>query len=189
VNDLTFSTSLEALRKRSPMNKIHAIRWLIEHRRADVPLRDMIDHLRSALSFDAQSMALLQQVTHKNQCSAKAPRLQDLPRPRNLSRGFWGTLGKAGIEPAMAWPIALLALMDTSGEPLESISTFLDSRMGEQFARAVMVHTHAGAGIGRAVRLVTDDWMARPLDEIARLVYRLDDLPFLVGWIRVMQST
>lgn len=40
----------------------------------------------------------------------------------------------------------------------------------------------------RSWTVVTDTWMARSLDEIARLVYRLDALPFLVGWIRIMQS-
>jgi hypothetical protein len=166
----------------------NAIRWLIEHRRADVPVHDIIHHLRSALSFHPQSMALLKQVSQEIQSSPRATRLQDLPCPRDLSRGFWGAIRKAGIEPAVAWPIALLALMDATGEPLESIRIFLESRMGDQFARAVVAHTRTGIGLGRSVRLVTDDWMARPLDEIARLVYRLDELPFLVGWIRVMQS-
>lgn len=56
---------------------------------------------------------------------------------------------------------------------------FLDSRMGEQFAHEV--------GLGRGVRMVADAWMARPLDEIARLVYQLEAQSFLVGWIRIMQ--
>jgi hypothetical protein len=169
------------------MDQAQAIRWLIEHRRADVPLHDIVQRLKSVLSFDPRSMALLQQISAEVQAPPCPTRIRDLPRPRNPSRGFWGTLHKAGIEPAIAWPIALMVLNDTTGEPLEAVRVFLDSRMGDQFARAVVVQAHAGIGLGGAVRLVADDWMARPLDDIARLVYRLDDLPFLVGWIRVMQ--
>lgn len=52
-------------------------------------------------------MALLQQVSAEVQAPPHPPaRIQDLPRPRNMSRGFWGTLHKAGIDPGMAWPVA-----------------------------------------------------------------------------------
>ncbi len=45
------------------MNKSQAIRWLIDHRQRDVPLQDVIHHLKAALSFDPQAMALLHQIT------------------------------------------------------------------------------------------------------------------------------
>lgn len=95
---------------------------------------------------------------------------------------------KAGIEPAMAWPVDLLMLAGMTGEPIESIRVFLDNRMGEQFAHAVIEHARAGVGLGRAVRMVVDAWMARPLGDIARLVYGLDGTPsFLLEWIQIMQ--
>ncbi len=169
------------------MNKTQAIRWLIEHRRADVPLQAVIHRLKAALSFDPQSMALLQQIAAETK--ARPPDAPpELPSSRFPSRGYWNTMRKASIEPALAWPIAMMALIDATGEPVEAIRVFLDSRMGDQFAREVIEHMGAGVGLGRAVRIVTDTWMARSLDEIARLVYRLDALPFLVGWIRIMQS-
>jgi hypothetical protein len=37
------------------MDKTQAIRWLIQHRRADVPLPDIIRHLEVALSFDPEA--------------------------------------------------------------------------------------------------------------------------------------
>jgi hypothetical protein len=60
---------------------------------------------------------------------------------------------------------------------------------GVYSAANIPVHDAEGEGVGlnRAVRHVASEWMTRSLDEIARLVYRLDDLPFLVGWIRIMQ--
>jgi hypothetical protein len=166
------------------MNKTQAIRWLIQHRRADVPLQDVIRHLKVALSFDPKAMALLERI-HAEDASPSSG--LPLPPPHHPSRGYWNTMRKASIEPAMAWPVALLVLQEVAREPLESIRVFLDSRMGEQFAHAVVDHLHAGVGLGRGVRLVADAWMARPLDEIARLVYRLEEQPFLVGWIRIMQ--
>ncbi len=167
------------------MDKTQAIRWLIENRRSDVPLQDVIRHLKFALSFDPKAMALLQQV-HAEANATKSSHLP-LPSPRHPARGYWNAMRKAGVEPAMAWPVALLMLVEVTGEPLESIRIFLDSRMGEQFAHAVIELLRAGVGLGRAVRMVADAWMARPLDDIARLVYRLDDDPsFLLGWIRIM---
>lgn len=169
------------------MNKTQAIRWLIEHRRADVPLQAVIHRLKAALSFDPRSMALLQQIAAETKAGPPdAP--PELPSSRFPSRGYWNTMRRAGIEPALAWPIALLALIDATSEPVEAIRVFLDSRMGDQFAREVIEHMEAGVGLGRAVRLVTEAWMSRSLDEIARRVYLLDKLPFLVGWIRIMQS-
>lgn len=168
------------------MNKDQAIRWLIDQRKTEVPLQEIVHHLKAALSFDPKAMALLHQITAE--VNPPCPtRMQDLPPSRHTSRGFWRVTGQAGIEPAMAWPIAMHALIAATGEPVHAVRVFLDSRMGEQFARAMVAHARAGVGLGRAVRLATEDWMARPLDEIARLVYRLDDLPFLVGWIRIMQ--
>ncbi len=168
------------------MNKDQAIRWLIDQRKTEVPLQEVVHRLKVALSFDPQAMALLHQITAevKTPCGS---RMQDLPPPRNPSRGFWRVTAQAGIESAMAWPIAMHTLIATTGEPVHAVRVFLDSRMGEQFARATMAHARVGVGLGRAVRLATEDWMARPMDEIARLVYRLDDVPFLVGWIRIMQ--
>jgi hypothetical protein len=169
------------------MNKSQAIRWLIDHRQRDLPLQDVIQHLKAALSFDPQAMALLHQMTAEVNL-ARAPRMQDLPRPRHPSRGFWRVVAQAGIAPAMAWPIAMHVLTETAGESVHAVRVFLDSRMGEQFARAVVHHAQQGVGLNRAVRHVASEWMTRSLDEIARLVYRLDDVPFLVGWIRIMQS-
>lgn len=175
------------MRKASPMNKSQAIRWLIDNRQRDVPLQDVIHHLKAALSFDPQAMALLHRITAEVN-RAHAPRMQDLPPPSRPSRGFWRVVDQAGIEPAMAWPIAMHVLTETAGEPVHAVRVFLDSRMGEQFARAVVDHAQQGVGLNPAVRHVASEWMTRSLDEIARLVYRLDEVPFLVGWIRIMQS-
>ncbi len=81
----------------------------------------------------------------------------------------------------MASPIAMHVLTETAGESVHAVRVFLDSRMGEQFARAVIHHLQQGVGLNRAVRHVASEWMTHSLDEIARLVYRLDDVPFLVG--------
>ena len=167
------------------MDKTQAIRWLIQHRRADVPLPDIIRHLKVALSFDPKAMALLHQIHAEADTSQTSP--FPLPSTRHPGRGYWNAMRKASIEPAMAWPVALLMLAEMTGEPVESVRVFLDSRMGEQFAHAVIERLHARVGLGRGVRMVADAWMARPLDDIARLVYQLEAQSFLVGWIRIMQ--
>lgn len=78
-------------------------------------------------------------------------------------------------------------LAEMTGEPVESVRVFLDSRMGEQFAHAVIDRFQTRIGLGRGVRIVAGAWMARPLNDIARLVYRMEAQSFLVGWIKIMQ--
>ncbi len=119
------------------MNKDQAIRWLIDQRKTEVPLQEIVHHLKAALSFDPKAMALLHKITAEESASCPS-RMQDLPPSRYPSRGFWRVAGQAGIEPAMAWPIAMHVLIATTGEPVHAVRVFLDSRMGEQFARAMM---------------------------------------------------
>lgn len=85
------------------MDKIQAIRWLIQQRRADVPLQDIVHHLKVALSFDPKAMALLNQIHAEADTSQMSP--LPLPSIRHPARGYWNAMRKASIEPAMAWPV------------------------------------------------------------------------------------
>ena len=148
-------------------------------------MQDVIRHLK-ALSFDAQAMALLHQLSTERSAQS-LPNPKELPPPRNPSRGYWGAMSRAQMEPTVAWLVALMTVNDVTQESIESVRVFLDSRMGEQFALAVIASVRKGAGLGAAVNGVAREWMNRPLDEVARLVYRQDQVSFLAGWIRIMK--
>ncbi len=63
-----------------------------------------------------------------------------IPASRNDSWGFTGTLEDQAEAP---WPIAMTTIADATGQPLESVRLFLDSRHGRHFADDVLNLRHA----------------------------------------------
>ena len=54
-----------------------------------------------------------------------------IPAPTVTDFGFFGTMAE---HAEAAWPLAMIAISDATGQPLESVRTFLDSRHGRHFA-------------------------------------------------------
>ena len=73
------------------------------------------------------------------------------PTTQNEAWGFWGTMG---VHACVAWPIAMTQIADVTGEPLESVRIFLDSKQGRHFADAVQD--------GLASHLTMEAAVARP---------------------------
>ena len=52
---------------------------------------------------------------------------QPMPTTQNDAWRFWGTMNE---QAEAAWPLAMTAVSDASGQPFESVRTFLDSPTG-----------------------------------------------------------
>ena len=61
-----------------------------------------------------------------------------IPAPTVTDWGLYGTMNE---QAEAAWPLAMTAISDATGQPLESVRTFLDSRHGRHFAD----HGHVAA--------------------------------------------
>ena len=64
-----------------------------------------------------------------------------IPASQNEAWGFWGTMNE---HAAAAWPLAMTAIADATGQPLESVRIFLDSRHGRHFADDVQNGLYRG---------------------------------------------
>ncbi len=72
----------------------------------------------------------------------------NIPATQNEAWGFWGTMNEYAEA---AWPMAMTAISDATGQPLESVRTFLDSRHGRHFADDVHNGLFAGANLKDAI--------------------------------------
>lgn len=54
-----------------------------------------------------------------------------IPATKNESWGFWGTMNE---QANAAWPLAVGAVSDATGQSLESVRIFLDGRHGRHLS-------------------------------------------------------
>ncbi len=105
----------------------------------------------------------------------------NIPATQNEAWGFWGTMND---QAEAAWPMAMTAISDATGQPLESVRTFLDSRHGRHFADDVHNGLFAGANLKDAIEQATQRWMGWT---IGRLTGKQHDipkgLPYLTGFV------
>ena len=79
-----------------------------------------------------------------------------IPATQNEAWGFWGTMTE---NAAAAWPTAMTAIAEATGQPLDAVRAFLDSRHGRHFADDVLNQMHAGHALADAVHAATQQWM------------------------------
>lgn len=102
-----------------------------------------------------------------------------IPAPQTEAWGFWGTMDE---HAEAAWPLAIVAIAETTGESLDAARAFLDSRHGRHFADEVRDRLHAGDTLDAAVRCVTARWMSRTIDRTTSRNYDIPrGLPYLLG--------
>src|SRR5690606_23918254 len=75
---------------------------------------------------------------------------------QNEAWGFWGTMNE---QASGAWPLAMSAISDATGQPLESVRVFLDSRHGRHFADDVQNGLYEGKDLADAINAATQRWM------------------------------
>jgi hypothetical protein len=106
---------------------------------------------------------------------------QRMPATQNEAWGFWGTMNE---HASSAWPLAMTAISDATGQPLESVRVFLDSRHGRHFADDVLNQLHAGHALADAINSVTQQWMGWTIGRQTSKQYGIPrGLPYLTGFV------
>lgn len=104
-----------------------------------------------------------------------------LPATQNEDWGFWGTMEQ---HAEAAWPIAMGAVADATGENFESVRLFLDSRHGRHFADDVHNGLHDGLALAVAVEAATQRWMGWTIGRQTSKDYWIPrGLPYLTGFV------
>ena len=102
-----------------------------------------------------------------------------IPASRNDAWGFWNTMD---TQAEAAWPLAIVAIADATGESFEAARAFLDSRHGRHYADDVRNCLHAGDALDAAVRSATARWMAWTIRRKMGREYDIPHgLPYLIG--------
>ena len=103
------------------------------------------------------------------------------PTTQNEAWGFWGTMGG---NACVAWPIAMTQIADVTGEPLESVRIFLDSKQGRHFADAVQDGLASHLTMEAAVAQAIAKWMDWKIGRITSRETGIPrGLPYLTGFV------
>ena len=110
-----------------------------------------------------------------------------IPASDNEAWGFYGALDE---HAPTAWPLAMTAIAKATGEPLESVRGFLDSRHGRHFADDVHNQLHAGRALADAIHAATQQWMGWTIGRrTSRDTGIPMGLPYLTGFVVHCQIT
>jgi hypothetical protein len=106
---------------------------------------------------------------------------QPMPTTQNDAWGFWGTMNE---QAEAAWPMAMNAVSDATGQPLESVRTFLDSRHGRHFADDVLNHLDSGRPLAEPITAATQRWMGWTIGRQTSKDYGIPrGMPYLTGFV------
>ena len=104
-----------------------------------------------------------------------------IPATQNEDWGFFGTLNE---NAQVAWPIAMTAISDATGQHVESVRHFLDSRYGRHFADDVLNEMLRGQTIQQAIDAATTRWMGWTIGLPTSKQYGIPrGLPYLTGFV------
>jgi hypothetical protein len=105
----------------------------------------------------------------------------NIPVTENESWGFWGTMGGYA---SVAWPIAMTAIAEATGQPLEDVRAFLDSKAGRHFADEVCGHQYHGQALPDAIATTVAAWMRMTIKRRTAIDYGIPHgLPYLTGFV------
>ena len=104
-----------------------------------------------------------------------------IPATQNTDWGFWGTMNE---HAETAWPQAITAISNATGQPLESVRIFLDSRHGRHFADDVQNGLYEGKALADAINSATGRWMDWTIGRQTSKDYGIPrGLPYLTGFV------
>jgi len=104
-----------------------------------------------------------------------------IPATQSVDWGFCGTLN---AQAKAAWPIAMTDISDATGQPLESVRCFLDSRYGRHFADDVLNGLFTGLTLTDAIHAATQRWMGWTIGRRTSKDYGIPrGLPYLTGFV------
>ena len=106
---------------------------------------------------------------------------RQIPATQNETWGFWGTMNE---DASAAWPLAMAAIADATGEPLESVRIFLDSSHGRHFADEVRNGLHEEQTLADAIHAATQRWMDWKIGRQTSKQHGIPQgLPYLTGFV------
>ena len=106
---------------------------------------------------------------------------KQIPSSTNETWGFTGCLQE---QAAAAWPLAMHAIADATGEPLEYVRAFLDSSHGRHFGDDVHNGLYQGLALPDAINATTQRWMGWTIGRQTSKEYDIPKgLPYLVGFV------
>ena len=104
-----------------------------------------------------------------------------VPPSQNEAWGFWNTMGECAID---AWPVAMTHIARATGQSLESVRVFLDSRYGRHFADTVQDRLCRGDSLPEAINRTTEQWIAWRISRTISKDYGIPrGLPYLTGLV------
>ena len=104
-----------------------------------------------------------------------------IPATQNEAWGFWGTMNE---DASAAWPLAMTAIADATGEPLESVRIFLDSSHGRHFADEVRNGLHQGQPLADSIHAAAQRWMGWKIGRKTSKQHGIPQgLPYLTGFV------
>ena len=104
-----------------------------------------------------------------------------IPAPTVTDWGFFGTMAE---QAEAAWPLAMTAISDATGQPLESVRVFLDSRHGRHFADDVQNGLYQGQALQDAINAATQRWMGWTIGRQTSKQHGIPHgMPYLTGFV------
>ena len=104
-----------------------------------------------------------------------------IPATQNDAWGFWGAMNE---QANAAWPLAMTAISQATGESLDAVRIFLDSRHGRHFADDVHNGLYDGANLSDAINAATGRWMGWTIGRQTSKQYGIPaGLPYLTGFV------
>ena len=104
-----------------------------------------------------------------------------IPATQNDAWGFWGAMNE---QANAAWPLAMTAISQATGESLDAVRIFLDSRHGRHFADDVHNGLYDGANLTDAIHAATGRWMGWTIGRQTSKQYGIPaGLPYLTGFV------
>jgi hypothetical protein len=104
-----------------------------------------------------------------------------IPATQNESWGFWGTLEPHAAD---AWPLAMTKIAEATGEDLETVRAFLDSRQGRHFGDSVQEQLYWGKDMDAALDAAVAKWMGWTIGRQTSKDYGIPKgLPYLTGFV------
>jgi hypothetical protein len=107
--------------------------------------------------------------------------ITSIPATQNEDWGFWGTMQE---QASAAWPLAIAAICEATGQSPESVRLFLDSRHGRHFADDVLNQLITGLALPAAIQAATAQWMGWTIGRQTSKEYGIPKgLPYLTGFV------
>ncbi|WP_244829215.1 hypothetical protein [Caballeronia sp. TF1N1] len=104
-----------------------------------------------------------------------------IPNTRNEGWGFFGTMDQ---HAKAAWPRAIEAVSEATGESHEAVRRFLDAAPGRHFADDVHNAMHGGLELAAAIDAATRKWMGWTISARASRQHGIPrGLPYLTGFV------